>query len=82
MEVTNWYFLNYSDQDELRNVKLASDQNSFTVNSPSEFTVSLLYNETRKEISCDTEEKKWMNPCHIDTLDKGSVYQNLNMGEV
>ena len=72
--VTNWCFLNYSDQDALRNAILASDQNSFAVNSPLEFTISLLYNETRNEISCDTEEKKWMNPCDITTLDIGSVY--------
>ena len=63
-----------SDQDELRHAKLASNQNSFEVKTPSEFTVSVVYDETKKKISCDTEKKEWMNPCDIAILESGSVY--------
>ena len=64
-----------SDQDELRHAKVASNQNSFEVKSPSEFAVSMVYNKTTRKISCDTVEKKeWINPCDILTLDSGSAY--------
>jgi hypothetical protein len=42
-------------QNELRYAKLASNQNSFEVKTPSEFEVSVVYDETKKKISCDTE---------------------------
>ena len=47
---------------------MASNQNSFEVKSPSEFTVSIVYDKTTRKISCDTDEKKeWKNPCDIYT---------------
>ena len=66
-------FLIDLDQDELRNAKLASEQNMFKVKSPLQFTISLQYNETLRRISCDTEKKEWMNPCDILTPPSGSV---------
>ena len=53
---------------------MASNQNSFEVKTPSEFTVSVVYDETKKKISCDTENKEWINPCDIRTLESGFVY--------
>ena len=54
---------------------MASNQNSFEVKSPSEFTVSMVYDKTMRKISCDTAEKReWMNPCEIVTPSSGSAY--------
>ena len=64
-----------SGQDELRHAKLASNQNSFELKTPLEFTVSMVYDETKREIACGSaENKEWMNPCDIITSNSGSVY--------
>ena len=73
--VSNSYLSKNSDQDELRHAKVASNQNSFEVKSPSEFTVSMVYDKTTRKISCDnTEKKEWKNPCEIVTAESGSAY--------
>ena len=65
---------------ELKQARLSSTQNSFEITPPRNFTIQLLYNKNNTTISCndvEVEERKWMNPCNIETYDDGSVYQHI-----
>ena len=71
----NSYSIPNTDQKGLKQARL-SNQNSFTVTPPKNFTIQLLYNEKTGKMSCDElEEKRWINPCDIYTYGSGSVYQ-------
>ena len=59
---------------------MSSTQNSFEITPPRNFTIQLLYNENNKTISCndvELEERRWMNPCDIQTYETGFVYQHI-----
>ena len=63
------------DEVEMRQAVVRSKEDFKNISIPSEFSISLNYNQENRTMSCDG--KIQMNPCHMDTFPSGSFLSGV-----